>query len=123
MRTLIDSSGWIEYFSGSPLSKQYEPYLKDRSGLITPTIVLYEVYTRVKRELGEERGLVVVGQLASTQVISLTQSIAILAADVSLQYRLAMADAVIYATSQDQKARLVTSDADLKDLPAVIYIH
>jgi len=32
-----------------------------------------------------------------------------------------MADAIVYATARDQDAQVVTGDADLKDLPGVIY--
>jgi toxin FitB len=53
----------------------------------------------------------------------LTESIVLLAADISLQYGLAMADAIVYATAQDREARVVTSDADLKDLPGVVYLR
>ncbi len=62
------------------------------------------------------------GRLNATQVVALTESIAFLAADVSLQHGLAMADAIVYATAQDQKAEVVTGDADLKDLLGVVYI-
>jgi predicted nucleic acid-binding protein len=123
VKTLIDSSGWIEFFSNGPLANRYVPYLEDPTQLITPTIVLYEVYKKVKRERGEEPALSSVGQLNATQIIPLTDSIALLAADISLQHNLAMADAIIYATAVDQKARLVTSDADLKGLRDVVYIH
>jgi len=52
-----------------------------------------------------------------------TESIALLAADFSLKYGLAMADAIVYTTAQDQRAQLITSDADLKDLPGVVYLR
>lgn len=123
MKTLIDSSGWIEFFTGGPLAERYASYLKDRTQLITPTIVLYEVYKKIKRERGEEVALLAAGQLKATQVISLTDSIALLAADLSLHHGLAMADAIVYATSRDQEARLATSDSDLKDLLGVVYLR
>jgi predicted nucleic acid-binding protein len=122
LRLLVDSSGWIEYFSGGPLAQRYGSYLGGPAELITPTIVVYEVYKKIKRERGEELALRVTASLTATEVIPLTESIALLAADVSLQYGLAMADAIIYATAQDQKARVLTSDADLKDLPGVVYL-
>jgi predicted nucleic acid-binding protein len=50
------------------------------------------------------------------------ESIAYLGADVSMRHGLAMADAIVYATAQDQEAEVVTGDADLKDLPGVVYI-
>lgn len=93
-----------------------------RYQLITPTIVLYEVYRKIKRERGEETALLCAGRLSATQVIQLTDSIAFLAADLSLRHDLAMADAIVYATARDQDAEVVTSDADLKDLPGVVYV-
>ena len=118
----MDSSGWIEYFSGGPLAQRYGSYLTPAAELITPTIVVYEVYKKIKRERGEEVALRVTASLTATQVIPLTESIALMAADVSLQHGLAMADAIVYATAQDQEARILTSDADLKDLPGVVYL-
>jgi predicted nucleic acid-binding protein len=123
VKTLVDSSGWIEFFSGGPLADRYEAHLRDRSQLVTPTIVLYEVYKKIKRERGEEAALLAAGQMHAAQVVPLTGSIALWAADLSLQHGLAMADAIVYATALDQRARLVTGDADLKDLPQVIYLR
>jgi predicted nucleic acid-binding protein len=122
VKVLLDSSGWIEFFTGGPLAEKYAPYLTSRHQLITPTIVLYEVYKKIKRERGEETALLFAGRLSATQVVQLTESIALLAADVSLKHGLAMADAIVYATARDQEAEVVTGDADLKDLPGVVYV-
>lgn len=75
MRVLIDSSGWIEYFANGPLAEQYAWYVTPRNQIITPTIVLYEVYKKIKREQGEETALLLVGRLNWTQVIQLTESL------------------------------------------------
>ena len=123
MRLLVDSSGWIEYFSSGPLAERYGSYLTRPAKLITPTVVVYEVYKKIKRERGEELALRATARLTATEVIPLTESIALLAADVSLQYGLAMADAIVYATARDQDAQVLTSDADLKDLPGVVYLR
>lgn len=122
MKVLLDSSGWIEFFTGGPLAERYGSYLSPRYQLITPTIVLYEVYKKIKRERGEETALLFAGRLSATQVIPLTDSIAFLAADLSLRHGLAMADAIVYATAKDQEAEVVTGDADLKNLPGVVYV-
>ena len=122
MKILMDSSGWIEFFTGGPLAERYAAYLTPRYDIITPTIVLYEVYKKIKRDKGEETALLFTGRLNASHVVQLTESIAYLAADISLRYGLAMADAIVYATAKDQKADVVTGDADLKDLPGVIYI-
>ena len=123
MKVLLDSSGWVEFFTGGPLAERYAPYLTSRYQLITPTIVLYEVYKKIKRERGEETAMLFAGRLSATQVIHLTESIAFLAADLSLRHGLAMADAIVYATARDQEAEVVSGDADLKDLTGVIYIR
>lgn len=102
MKVLLDSSGWIEFFTGGPLAERYVPYLTSRYQLITPTIVLYEVYKKIKRERGEEAAILFAGRLSATKIVQLTESIALLAADVSLLHGLAMADAIVYATAQDQ---------------------
>jgi predicted nucleic acid-binding protein len=122
VKVLLDSNGWIEFFTGGPLADRYAAYFAPRFQLITPTIVLYEVYKKIKRERDEETALLFAARLSATQVVQLTESIAFLAADVSLRHGLAMADAMVYATAQDQEAEVVTGDADLKDLPRVVYI-
>ncbi len=123
MKVLMDSSGWIEFFIGGPLADRYAAYFTPATQLITPTIVLYEVYKKVKRERGEEAAMLIAGRHSATELFPLTEPIALLAADLSLRHGLAMADAIVYATARDQEARLVTGDADLKDLPGVVYVR
>jgi toxin FitB len=123
VKVLLDSSGWIEFFTGGPLADRYAAYFASRYQLITPTVVLYEVYKKIKRERGEETALLFAGRLSATQVVQLTESIALLAADLSLRHGLAMADAIVYATAKDQEAEVVTGDADLKNLPGVVYVR
>ncbi|GJL51224.1 MAG: hypothetical protein NPIRA01_24510 [Nitrospirales bacterium] len=122
MKIAMDSSGWIEFFTGGPLANRYAAYFTPRYNRITPTIVVYEVYKIIKREKGEETALLFSAQLSANPIVELTESIAYLAADLSLRHGLAMADAIVYATAKDQDAHVVTGDADLKDLPGVIYV-
>jgi len=122
VKILLDSSGWIEFFTGGPLADRYAVYLTSRYDIITPTIVLYEVYKKIKRERGEETAILFSGRLHAARVVQLTESIAYLAADISLRHGLAMADAIVYATAQDQDAEVITGDSDLKDLPGVVYV-
>ena len=35
---------------------------------------------------------------------------------------IAMADVIVYTTTKDQEAEVITGDADLKDLPGVVYV-
>lgn len=56
-----------------------------------------------------------------TQVIPLTSSLALHAADLSLAHRLPFADALIYATALHCKATLVTIDDHFAGLTGVTY--
>lgn len=122
MKPLIDSSGWIEYFTEGPLSGKYMKHTKSLAKIVTPTVVLYEVYKKIKREKTEEDALLAASVINRTSVIPLSESVALLAADVSLQYSLPMADAIVYATAIEENCTVITSDAHFKDLKQVIFI-
>jgi predicted nucleic acid-binding protein len=119
---LVDSSGWIEFFTGGANAGRYGSYLRDTAELVTPTVVLYEVYKIIKRERTEEDALLAVAQIQKTRLVPLSESLALAAADSSLEHRLAMADAIVYATARAEGAKLVTSDEDLRGLPGVTYV-
>jgi predicted nucleic acid-binding protein len=119
--TVIDSSGWIEYFVDGPNAEAYEPYIRDEP-LVIPSIVLYEVHKIIRREASEEQALIAAGHLQGHGVTPLDEALALDAAEASLSHGLAMADAIVFATAARFEAELVTSDADLKGLPRVTYI-
>ncbi len=119
---IVDSSGWIEYFTDGPLAATYAKHLKDLTKLATPTIVLYEVYKKIKRERSEEDALSAVSVMNRTTVVPLTESIALLAADLSLKHSLPMADAVVYASTVEKECGLITSDGHFKNLAGVTFV-
>ena len=119
---LIDSSGWIEFFIDGPLTEKYSKYIKNLTKICTPTIVLYEVYKKIKLERTEEEALLAVSQINKTSVIQLDESIALSAADLSLQHSLPMADAIVYATAVEKNCRVITGDTHFKKLDKVIFI-
>jgi hypothetical protein len=57
LMVIVDSSGWLEWFTGGRLADTYQKYLADQGKLLVPTIILYEVYKILKREVGEEKAL------------------------------------------------------------------
>ena len=90
--------------------------------MITPTIVIYEVYKHAKRRMSEEAAVDAVAAMQKTAVVPLSDELALIAADLSLTYKLAMADAIVLATAQAHEADVVTSDADFDGIPGVVYI-
>ena len=119
---VVDSSGWVEFFTDGPLSEQYAVRLRNTAAIVTPTIVLYEVYKRLKRDLSEEDAVIAAGAMQRTRVVPLDQELALSAADISLAQRLAMADAIVLATARAFRAELVTSDDDFEGIADVTYL-
>ncbi len=119
---LVDSSGWIEFFTDGPLAKTYAKHMKEPSKIITPTIVLYEVYKKIKRERTEEEALTAVALMNRTSVVELSESIALLAADLSIKYFLPMADAIVYATAMEKDCRVITGDSHFRELDRVVFL-
>ncbi len=119
---VLDSSAWIEYFADTPLAAAFEPHLHDPDLVVTPTIVLYEVYRWARRECTGEAAMLMVGQLEQTKVTPLDGALAVVAAELSADHGLAAADAVVYATARINGCELVTADTDFRGLKDVILI-
>jgi len=119
---VIDSSGWVEFFTDGPLAGDYASRLRKLSAVVTPVIVIYEVYKRLKRDLSEDDGIVAVSVMQRTLVVAIDQEIALTAADLSLEHGLAMADAMVLATARKFHAELVTSDRDFEGVAGVTYL-
>lgn len=119
---IVDSCGWLEWFTNGVLADEYERYLADQENLAMPAIILFEVYKVLKREVGEERALIAAGYMKNSNIIPLDETLALAAADISLQESLAMADAIIVAAARAHSCKIITSDSDLKDQPGVIYM-
>ncbi len=120
----VDSYGWIERFMGGPRAPAYNRIIDSAEvqSIVTPVVVLYEVYKRVKGALGEETALRDVAALDRTRVVSIDRDVALEAADFSLAHRLHFSDALIFATARRHGAQLYTSDTALKGLPGVTIV-
>ena len=92
------------------------------AAVLTPAIVLYEVYKWVRRERGEEAALIVAAQLTRSQIVNVDQTIALTAADYALQHGLATADALVYATGRIHGAPVMTSDGNFEQLDGVRFV-
>jgi predicted nucleic acid-binding protein len=120
---LVDSFGWIQFFGDEPGADRYEPYLDRLESLLVPTIVLYEVLRKVYQGWGDAEAQRFLSRALRAHVIPLDERLAIAAVDVSLTHKLAMGDAIIYATARQFDAELVTSDPHFKGLPGVTLIE
>ena len=116
---LLDSSAWIELFNSGALLKACQRELQAAEKVIVPTTVLYEVYRKVASLTSDDQGLSAVTVLTQHSIADLSSEVALLAADLSLQYGLGMADSIVLAHAQHADARLVTLDNDFAAVPGV----
>jgi predicted nucleic acid-binding protein len=119
---IVDSVGWIAYLTDAPLADEYEKYVASPDDLVTPAVVLYEVYKHAVLSSGEHGGRLALAAMVKTQVIPLSGGLAVSAAQVSVRHKLPLADSVIYATALATGATIVTSDAHFEGLPQVEFI-
>ena len=121
---LIDSYGWIEYFTEGPLATAYAKYIEDANeeNNITPTIVVYEVYRKLNKK-GEQNALEAYAQITRTKIIELTAKLSLEAAEISQSTSLGMADSIVLATARSCNAQIVTSVLHLKDMKETKFIN
>jgi predicted nucleic acid-binding protein len=118
---VVDSSGWLEYFSDGPNARHFAPVVRLVDSLVVPTVILYEVFKVVLRESGENAALQTCAALQKGLVVDLTPRLAIMASKISTQHALPMADSVILATAREHSATIWTQDIHFKDFTGVKY--
>jgi len=48
----VDSSGWLEYFTGGKNAPFFVPAIEDAENLLVPVICTFEVYKKIFQEQG-----------------------------------------------------------------------
>ena len=122
MPTVVDSSGWIEFFVGGPNCGHFESAIQNVEELLVPSISIIEVYRWVMREASLADALTVAASMKQGKVVPLDGRLAIIAAEISHKHQLRLADGIIYAMAREASAELLTQDADLENLPGVRYV-
>ena len=116
---VVDTSAWIEWLADTALGTRLGKQFPDRPQCIVPTIVQLELSKWLVREVGEEQADQVIAYTQKCVVVPLDTAVALLAADLHREYKLATADAIVYATARRQGATLLTCDAHFDGLPCV----
>lgn len=116
---VVDTSAWIEWLTASALGQKLGKQFPDKAECFVPTIVQLELSKWLVREVGEEEADQVIAFTQKCVVVPLDTAIALLAADLYRQHKLASADAIVYATAQHMGVDLLTCDAHFQGLPDV----
>lgn len=120
---VIDTSAWIEYLIDGPLTQTMAKEMPDKETTVVPTIVQLELAKWLNREIGEEQADLMIAYTQKCVVVPLDTRIALSAADLHRQHKLATADAIVYATALALGADLLTCDAHFDGLPGVSLIR
>ena len=118
---LVDSSGWLEFFSDGPNARHFAEPLSDPDRLVVPTVSLYEVFRVVLRERGEDDAVRAAALMGRGREIPLSAPLALDAARLAHEGRLAMADGIILATARRTGATLWTQDTDFEGIAGIRY--
>lgn len=119
---VVDSSGWLEYFTDSPNAAFFASPIENRGELLIPVISVYEVFKRVLQQQGEEQALEVAAAMMQGTVIDLDVTTALNAARLSVEMKLPMADSIMLATARAHDAVLWTQDIDFVAVDGVKYV-
>lgn len=114
---VVDSSGWLEYFAGTPRARLFAPAIEAPDRLIVPVVVLYEVVKKVRRERGDDKAIEAAAILRSGRIVDVDIATALDAAQLDLP----LADSLIYTIARRAGATLWTQDEDFATLPGVRY--
>jgi len=116
---VVDSSAWLSFFAGDKNSLFFSNPIESTELLLVPSITVTEVFKHVLRLKGEALALEVIAHMTLGKVISLDSQLAIDAGSFGVQYKLPLADSIIYATTMKYDAILWTQDSDFQGLPKV----
>lgn len=120
---LVDSCGWLEYFSDGDNADFFAPAIEDTDQLLVPSLCLFEVFKRILQQRGENEALRAAALMGQTHVVNLDDTLALTAARVSFDLKLALADSIILTTARQHSATLWTQDAHFEGLPGVRFIR
>ena len=118
---VVDSSAWLEYLADGPNAEEFAGPIQDTANLVVPSITLFEVFKRIRTQRDSEIALRAVSQMRRGKVVDLDADLAVAAADLSADLRLALADSVILATARSHEATVWTQDADFEGIEGVEY--
>lgn len=121
---VIDTSILVEWIVTPPAANQWlKLQLPARDRRVIPTIVQLELAKWLGRERGEDEADRALAYLQKCDVVPLDTRLALRAAELCRQHRLASADAVVYATALERGVELLTCDAHFRGLPGVVYLE
>ena len=93
------------------------------ANVVVPTISIYEVFKHTLMSKNRDDALETIAMMYDGMVVDLDSEIALMAAEISREFKLPMADSIILATARAREATLWTQDEHFKGIEGVEYIE
>lgn len=122
MTVLVDSWAWIEYLKGSPAGEKSKEIIESGRQLLLSSINVSEIYLFLLRNKPSEAERLIKFVLNTSFIIPLETATALRAAKIKHSHKIGLADAIVIATAEENKAEILTGDDDFKNMKNVIYI-
>jgi predicted nucleic acid-binding protein len=107
---VVDSSAWLAYLADEANADFFAGAIEDKELLIVPVVCLYEVLKVVLREKGDDEALQALSAMQQGTIVDLDSDLAVEAAVIGHEEKLAFADSVIYAVARRHQATVWTQD-------------
>ncbi len=120
---LIDSSLWYEYYEGSKYSFYVEKIIKNMGNVLVPTIIIVEIFKKLITVTNQDNALKFIAQMKKGEISDLDFDLSLIAAFWGKEYKLPLADSIIYATALKFNAEIYTLDKHFKGLKNVKYFE
>jgi len=120
---IIDSSLWLEYFADTEAGNSISEIVENTNQLLVPTITIYEVFKKLLFERNEDDALLAIAHMRQGKIIGLNDELSLFAAKIGKDYKLPMADSIIYATNVKFNCILWTQDKHFMNLESVHYFE
>ena len=78
----------------------FAQYLEKEDGVVVPSLVIYEVYKQLAKNRGRALADRFMSQALHNRIVPMDETIALAAANASLDHRLNGPDAIVYATAR-----------------------
>ena len=107
---VVDSSAWLSFFAGDKNAGLFSKPIEAIDNLVVPSITITEVFKSVLRQRNEESAFEATAHMQQGNVIALDGELAVNAAFFGVEFKLPLADSIIYATAQKYEAVIWTQD-------------
>ena len=118
---LVDSSGWLEFFSESANAAIFAKPILQTEELVVPSITIVEVFKKILQTRGDQPALKAAAHMRQGRVVDLDANLAMSAAKIGYELKIPLADSIILATARLHHAVLWTQDNDFKNIEGVRY--